>query len=92
MVEQQSTTLERDATSNLLLSQIDNAGRKTTYVYDAIGNVTSVTALAGTAQALTTTSTYEPNYNQLATYTDVLDHVTSLSYDTLGNLRINGVK
>jgi RHS repeat-associated protein len=85
-VEQRTTTYEREAVSNLLLSVTDNAGRKTAYTYDAIGNNTGTTRLAGTAQAVSESYTYEPVYNQIATYTDALGHTTSYSYDSQGNL------
>ena len=38
--------------------------------YDAKGNTLTVTKLATTGNAVTTTMTYEPVYNQVATVTD----------------------
>ena len=60
--------------------------RRTTYTYDPLGNTTSVTRLAGTPEAVTTTTTYEPAFNQLASTTDPLNHTTTFTYDLKGNL------
>jgi len=84
--EEQVTTYQRDAISNLPTSVTDALNRVTTYVYDSMGNVTSVTRLSGTPDAVTTTYTYEPTFNKLATITDPLNHTTSFSYDSTGNL------
>jgi RHS repeat-associated protein len=84
--EEQTTTYERQAGTNLLLSLTDALNRKTSYAYDAMGNVTSVTRLADTPDAVTTTFTYEPTFNQVATITDPLNHTTTFAYDTKGNL------
>ena len=45
-----------------------------------------MTDLVGTAEEVTTTYTYEPAYNQVATVTDPLDHTTTFAYDDLGRL------
>jgi len=50
-----------------------------------MGNVLTVTRLSGTADAVTTTFTYEPTFNQVATITDPLTHTTTLGYDSFGN-------
>ncbi len=86
--EAQETTYEWQAGTNLLLSVTDQLSRKTAYTYDAKGNVLTVTRLATTPQAVTTTFTYEPTYNQIATVTDPLGagHTTTFGYDTKGNL------
>jgi len=85
--EDQTLTYEwpQDGT-NLLVSVTDALGRKTAYSYDAMGNVTSVTGLAGTPQTVTTSYTYEPLFNQLTGITDPLNHTTTYSYDAQGNL------
>jgi RHS repeat-associated protein len=84
--EQQTYVLQR-GTSNLLADVTDALGRMTVYnSYDAYGNPLSVTQLAGTANAVTSSFTYDPIYHQLATYTDPLYHGTSLYYDASGNL------
>lgn len=84
--EQQTVTTERQAGTNLVLSETDALGRKTAYTHDAKGNVTSATRLAGTAQAVTETYTYEPVFQQIATRKDALNRTTRFSYDALGNL------
>jgi len=84
--DQQTTTYERDLVSNRILSVTDALGRKTTYSYDALGNVTSVVRLADTPAAATTQLTYEPTFNQVTTITDPLNHITNFGYDTRGNL------
>ncbi len=84
--EQQKATYERQAGSNLPLSITDTLNRKTTYIYDAFGNATEVTRLAGTANAATLRFTYEPKFNQLASATDALNHTTIFEYDAQGNL------
>ncbi|ONA33550.1 hypothetical protein AQ878_20915 [Burkholderia pseudomallei] len=75
----QTTTYVREA-SGLVDSETDALGRKTTYSYDALGNVTSVTRLAGTTNAVVTQFTYTSDYNQLASITDPLGHVTQFAY------------
>lgn len=42
--------------------------------------------MADTPIAVTTTFTYEPTYNQIATVTDPLNHTTTFGYDTKDNL------
>ncbi|HEX7174811.1 MAG TPA: RHS repeat-associated core domain-containing protein [Pyrinomonadaceae bacterium] len=84
--EQQSVTYERQAGTNLPLSTTDTLNRKTTYVYDTLGNATEVTRLAGTAQAATLRFTYDPRFNQMASATDALNHTSSFEYDAQGNL------
>ncbi|MHB8388942.1 MAG: RHS repeat-associated core domain-containing protein [Acidobacteriaceae bacterium] len=83
---EQVTTLQRDPTSNLVTSSTDALGRTTDYGYDALGNLTNVTRLAGTADAVTYSATYTANYNEIASLTDPLGHTTSFRYDSLGNL------
>jgi RHS repeat-associated protein len=75
----QTTTFQREP-SGLVDSQTDALGRTTTYAYDALGNVTSVTQLSGTSNAVTTHFTYTSDYNQLASMTDPLGHITNFSY------------
>jgi RHS repeat-associated protein len=84
--EQQTVTYVRQPTSGLITSSVDALGRQSTFSYDAMGNLTSVTQLAGTANAVTTTLTYTPQFNELATITDPLSHTVSFSYDNKGNL------
>ena len=77
--EQQAFTLVRDANTNLITSVTDQLGRQTAYDYDAKGNVTSITRQAGTSQAVTTSFTYEPTFNQPTSVTDPLGHTWVLS-------------
>jgi len=84
--EEQTLTYEVEAGTNLLQSVTDALGRKTALVTDAFGNVTIITRMADTVEALTTTLTYEPTYQQVASVTDPLTHTTTFSYDPAGNL------
>jgi RHS repeat-associated protein len=79
---------ERDKALGLAEQQqvTDALGRRTAYTYDALGNVTSVQRLAGTADAVTTQYTYEPIFSELASVTDPLSHTTSFTRDEKGNL------
>jgi YD repeat-containing protein len=77
----QATAYDRDPASNLLVSTTDPLGRQTAYSYDGAGNVTSVTRLAGTASAVTTSFTYDPIFCQLTSVTDPLGHGTTFGYD-----------
>lgn len=84
--EQQTTTYEREAGTNLVRSVTDGLGRKTAYTCDVMGNVTSITRLAGTPGAVTTSFTYEPTFYQVASITDPLSLTTRFTYDGRGNL------
>jgi RHS repeat-associated protein len=83
--EETRTTYRRQAGTNLVTTVTDALDRITDYGYDAAGNVTSVTRLAGTAEAATTSLTYTA-LNDPATITDPLNHTTSFGYDAKGNL------
>ncbi len=73
----------------------DALSRVTRFVYDANGNVTSLTrcpagmprasCVSGTAGTLTTAYTYDP-YNQVHTITDPLQHTTTFYHDGLGRV------
>ncbi|WP_236905562.1 RHS repeat-associated core domain-containing protein [Collimonas arenae] len=84
--EQQTVTVARDPVTNLVQSNIDALGRKSTYTYDSNGNRLTTTLLAGTANAVTSSLAYTPDFNRVATVTDFLQHTTVLNYDTQGNL------
>ncbi len=79
-------TIERQAGTNFVLSDTDPLNRRTAYGYDAMGNLTSVTRLSGTSQAVTTSFTFEPTFNQIATVTDPLNHTNQFGYDSRGSL------
>ncbi|MBI5779854.1 MAG: RHS repeat protein, partial [Planctomycetes bacterium] len=70
----------------------DASGVKTTYVYDEIGNTTSVTKAVGTPLTSITTKTYDPVTNQVATITKPSvansgqNAVTTMTYDANGNM------
>src|SRR3989442_1145495 len=86
--EQQVTTYARQAGTSLVQSVTDALGRQTTFTYDTKGNVTAVTRLAGTPQAVTTSLTWEApaptTFNRLKSGT------TGLAYDMLNQLRVIG--
>ena len=78
--EQQQVTYELQTGTNLLLSSTDALARKTAYTYYPSGNVETVTRLADTPAAVTTTFTYEPVFNQIETIEDPLGHTTRFIY------------
>ncbi len=67
----------------------DDLGRTTALTYDSAGNTKSISRLSGTPNAVTTSFTYDPVFNKIASITDPLGHTTSFSYDTLGNFALN---
>jgi RHS repeat-associated protein len=77
--EEQTTSVERQAKTNFVLSATDPLGRKTAYTREDLGRVTSVTRLAQTAEAMTTRYTYY-GFNP-ASITDHTGRITSFSYD-----------
>jgi RHS repeat-associated protein len=83
---QNTTTTERDPASGRAVLVTDALNRKTRYTYDPAGNVATITYLDGTAKAVTESYTWTSDFQELATYTDPLNHTTTLNYDTLGNL------
>jgi RHS repeat-associated protein len=84
--EQQTTTFEREAGTDLLTATVDPLSRRTELGHDTRGNLTSVTRLAGTSNAVTTSFSYEPKFNQLKTVTDPLNHTTTYGYDSSATL------
>jgi YD repeat-containing protein len=82
--EEQTITFERQGGTNQRLSTIDALNRKTAFSHDSIGNVVAVTRLADTPDAVTTTYTYEPKYNNVTTITDPLNHTMTFGFDLLG--------
>ncbi len=83
----ETTTIVRQASGELPTSITDALGRRTDIAYDPSGNVTTATRLAGTANAVTTTMTYEPVFNQVKTVTDPLSHTTTYDYYADGSLK-----
>jgi RHS repeat-associated protein len=81
----ETTTYVRQASGNLSTSVTDALDRRTDSTYDAAGNVTSVTRLAGTGNAVTTQTTYGV-FSLPTTITDPLGRTTTFAYDTLGEL------
>jgi len=82
--EQQTISTTYDA-ANLPLQVMDALGRKTVYGYDASGDLTSITSLAGTANAVTYQMTYDPTFHQLTGVTDPLGHATAITIGASGN-------
>jgi RHS repeat-associated protein len=78
----QTTTYERDATTNLLQSVTDPLNRVTSYTYDGNGNVLTITDPGGNVR----TMTYEPTFSRVTSITDPLNNVTGFTYDSHGNL------
>jgi len=79
-------TYERQAGTNFVTAMLDALNRRTEYAYDSMGNVSSVTRMAGTSEAVTTSFAYESSFNQIASVTDPLNHTTSFAYDSKANL------
>jgi len=84
--EQRQTTYTRPDATNLPTEVVDGLGRHAVYTYDSFGHVTTVTRAAGTSDAATTTYTYEPQFFQLATVTDPLQHTWTMGYDSTGKM------
>jgi RHS repeat-associated protein len=82
--EQQTITTTYNA-SNSPLQVTDALGRQTVYGYDAFGDLTSITAIAGTASAITYQMTYDPTFHQLTGVTDPLGHTTAITIGASGN-------
>ena len=77
----ETTTYTRDPNTNHILSKTDNINRTTSYAYDSLGNITSITKLAGTPNAVTTNYTYGA-CSQLASMSDPLGHSISATFDS----------
>jgi RHS repeat-associated protein len=81
-----TATAERQAGTHYPTVHVDGLGRRTEYTYDTKGNVLTVTRLAGTGDAVTTTFTYQQQFSLLSSVTDPLGHTTSFGRDGKGNL------
>src|SRR6185503_18750569 len=75
----------RQSGTNLLTSITDALSRTTTFTYDSWGDLASTTRLYGTGNAVTTSTTREPNFRQIASVTDPLNHTTTVTHDNRGN-------
>jgi len=75
----QTTTYTRDAVGNVT-SMVDALGRKSTMVYDSLGNLKSLTEMADTPKAATRSFTYSTDLNLITSITDALGHVTQFGY------------
>ena len=73
-------------TNDLIRVSVDSLNRRTEYEYDAAGNLTRITRLALTDQAVSTTITYEPMFNLPLTVTDANGNTATMAYDSQGNL------
>jgi RHS repeat-associated protein len=82
--QEQDNSVTRDPASNLPQSLTDALGRVTSLGYDSQGNVTSITRLFGTPNAVTTTLTYGA-FAQLASVIDPLGHTTTIGLTALGS-------
>jgi RHS repeat-associated protein len=83
--EQQTITYNYYS-DNLLKSVTDALGRVTSFDYDGLGNVTRITRLDGTPDAVTSTFAYAGPFGQLSSATDPLNHTSNFAYDGNGNL------
>src|SRR5579859_3575654 len=80
------TIYTRDPGTNLVLSTTDPLNRTSAFTYDSAGNSISITRLAGTANAVTSSFTFDSTFNKPTSSTDPLGHTTKMTYDTAGNL------
>jgi YD repeat-containing protein len=71
-----TTTRTRDS-NNLVTRVTDGLGRHTDSMYDTVGNVTSVTRLASTGNAVAMSYTYDATFNLLTSVTNPLNHMTT---------------
>jgi len=83
--EQQKFTYMRDPGTSFVQSVTDQLGRQTAYEYNPAGDVTSISHLAGTANAATTSFSYEGNYHQLTGITDPLGNSWSITTNATGD-------
>ena len=74
----QTFTFERDSYGRMM-ARIDPLGRRTEYGYNGIGQVSSVTYLAGTPDAISASVSYNAD-NQPTSMTDALGRTTTLQY------------
>jgi RHS repeat-associated protein len=82
----QTTSIERQPETGLILSETDPLGRETDLEYDSNGNVKEATRLAGTGEAQATKYAYETGTNRITEETDPLGHTTKYQYGASGEL------
>ncbi|GLW90304.1 hypothetical protein Aglo03_11200 [Actinokineospora globicatena] len=80
------TTTYTRGPDNRLDAAIDPYGRRTDYTYDAAGQITKATGLAGTANSYTATQVSWGAFSQPLTTTDAAGKVSTFTYDAKGNL------
>src|SRR5437667_223299 len=78
-----SSSSQQQSGTNLPSSFTDPLGRTTNYTYDALGNITSLTRLVGTPNAVTTSFTYDATYSNVTSITDPLGNVSTFVYDSV---------
>ena len=78
----QTSTFERQAGTNLILSISDPIKRVTLLEYDAVGNLTRVIDPAGNARVMS----YSASFNKVTAITDALGNTGRFEYDSKGNL------
>lgn len=87
--EQQTVSLERQPTGNLVTRATDAAGRVTEYAYDPAGNLTEARRFPGTPGELKAVYTYNPSFGKVQTATidpAGLNQTTTFAYDSKGNV------
>ena len=93
-VDAQQTTYVRNVPnlpfSNLVSRVTDALNRNTDLTYDALANVLTVTRYLGTTP-VTTTYTYEPAFNRVATMQDPLNHTTTFTYEASGARNLESI-
>jgi YD repeat-containing protein len=80
----QTISIVRDPSSNLVTSTTDALNRRTDLGYDAFGNITSVTQLAGTTNARSEQFAYAGPCDQMSRSTDWLGQATTYGYGANG--------
>jgi RHS repeat-associated protein len=70
---------------NLIQTVTDQLGRVTAFQYDSNGNITQITRLSGTSNAVSSSFSYDSNFSQLTSVSDPLNNTTSISVDNYGN-------
>jgi RHS repeat-associated protein len=92
--EAQQTTYVRSVpnlpNSNLVSRVTDALNRNTDVTYDGLANVLTVTRYLNSAP-ITTTYTYEPTFNRVATIQDPLTHTTTFTYEPSGARNLQSI-